>query len=74
VIDFIALLDGMAAWSVGANETAGATAELVKIDGCTLVFQIEAHVEKEPIGSGSHKRVVVNVARFDQRIQKKLGA
>jgi hypothetical protein len=48
VIDFIALLDGMAAWSVGANETAGATAELVKIDGCTLVFQIEAHVEKEP--------------------------
>jgi predicted thioesterase len=37
-------------------------------------FQVEAHDEKEPIGSGSHERVVVNVARFDQRIQKKLGA
>jgi len=51
-----------------------ATAELVRIDGRTLVFQVEAHDEKEPIGSGSHERVVVNVARFDQRIQKKLGA
>jgi hypothetical protein len=51
VIDFIALLDGMAAWSVGANETAGATAELVKIDGCTLVFQIEAHVERSRSGA-----------------------
>ena len=49
----------------------GATAELVKIDGR---IQVEAHDEKEPIGSGSNKRVVVNVARFDQRIQKKLGA
>ena len=60
--------------SQATADPAGATAELVKIDGCTLVFQIEAHDEKEPIGSGSHKRVVVNVARFDQRIQKKLGA
>jgi predicted thioesterase len=51
-----------------------ATAELVRVDGRTLVFQVEAHDEKEPIGSGSHERVVVNVARFDQRIQKKLGA
>jgi predicted thioesterase len=51
----------------------GATAELIKVDGCTLVFHVEAHDEKEPIGSGSHERVVVNVARFDQRIQKKLG-
>jgi fluoroacetyl-CoA thioesterase len=51
-----------------------ATAELVRIDGRTLVFQVEARDEKEPIGNGSHERVVVNVARFDQRMQKKLGA
>jgi fluoroacetyl-CoA thioesterase len=51
----------------------GATAELIKVDGRTLVFHVEAHDEKEPIGNGSHERVVVNVARFDQRIQKKLG-
>jgi predicted thioesterase len=51
-----------------------ATAELLRIDGRALVFRVEAHDEKEPIGNGSHERVVVNVARFDQRIQRKQGA
>jgi predicted thioesterase len=50
-----------------------ATAELTKIDGRTLEFRVEAHDEKEPIGDGSHQRVVVNVDRFDQRVQKKIG-
>jgi fluoroacetyl-CoA thioesterase len=49
-----------------------ATAELVAVDGRTLSFRIEAHDEKEPIGGGSHQRVIVNVARFDARVQKKL--
>src|SRR5215468_7962191 len=51
-----------------------ATAELVGIDGRTLTFRVEARDDKEPIGDGSHQRVVVNVARFDARVQKKLGA
>jgi len=50
-----------------------ATAELVKIDGRTLEFRVEARDEKEPIGDGTHERVIVNVERFDQRVQKKLG-
>src|SRR6201981_1245442 len=50
-----------------------ATAELVGVDGRTLTFKVEARDEKEPIGDGSHQRVVVNVARFDARVQKKLG-
>jgi len=49
-----------------------ATAELTAIDGRTLSFRVEARDEKEPIGDGSHQRVVVNVARFDQRVQRKL--
>ncbi len=49
-----------------------ATAELVAIDGRTLEFRVEAHDAKEPIGGGTHRRVVVNVARFDQRVQRKL--
>jgi fluoroacetyl-CoA thioesterase len=49
-----------------------ASCELIGVDGRTLLFQVEAHDEKEPIGGGLHKRVVVNVARFDQRLQKKL--
>ena len=49
-----------------------ATSALIGIEGRTLTFRVEAHDEKEPIGEGSHERVVVNVARFDQRVQKKL--
>lgn len=49
-----------------------ASARLVAVDGRTLRFAVEAADEKETIGAGSHERVVVNVARFDQRVQKKL--
>jgi fluoroacetyl-CoA thioesterase len=49
-----------------------ATSALIGFEGRTLMFQVEAHDEKEPIGEGSHERVVVNVARFDQRVQEKL--
>jgi predicted thioesterase len=48
------------------------TAELIKVDGRTLDFRVEAHDEKEPIGDGLHQRVVVNVARFDKRVQDKI--
>jgi fluoroacetyl-CoA thioesterase len=48
------------------------TAELVKVDGRTLDFRVEARDEKEAIGDGLHQRVVVNVARFDARVQKKI--
>jgi fluoroacetyl-CoA thioesterase len=50
-----------------------ATAELTNVDGRTITFRVEAHDEKEVIGDGTHQRVVVNVARFDQRVQRKAG-
>jgi fluoroacetyl-CoA thioesterase len=49
-----------------------ATAELTGLDGRTLTFKVDAQDEKEAIGGGTHQRVVVNVARFDQRVQTKL--
>jgi fluoroacetyl-CoA thioesterase len=49
-----------------------ATAELTAVEGRTLTFRVEARDDKEPIGGGSHQRVVVNVARFDERVQRKL--
>ena len=49
------------------------TAELIAVDGRTLSFRVAARDDKEPIGDGSHQRVVVNVARFDERVQRKLG-
>jgi predicted thioesterase len=39
-----------------------------------MKFAVEARDEKEPIGDGSHERVIVNVARFDERVKKKLGS
>jgi predicted thioesterase len=51
-----------------------ATAELVKVDGRTLDFRVEARDEKEAISDGLHQRVVVNVERFDARVQRKISA
>jgi len=50
-----------------------ARAELIGVDGRRLQFRVEAYDEKEAIGDGSHERIVVNVARFDRRVQAKLG-
>jgi predicted thioesterase len=49
-----------------------ATAEVTSIDGRNIAFRVEAHDEKERVGDGTHVRVVVNVERFDARVQKKL--
>jgi len=49
-----------------------ATAEVLRVDGRTIYFRVRAEDERELIGEGTHERVVVNVERFDQRVQKKL--
>ena len=49
-----------------------AQAELIKIDGRLLTFRVSASDAVELIGEGSHERVVVTLARFDQRVQKKV--
>jgi fluoroacetyl-CoA thioesterase len=49
-----------------------ATAELVRVEGRTVHFRVRAEDERELIGEGTHERVVVNVARFDERVQKKI--
>jgi predicted thioesterase len=49
-----------------------ARAEVVRVEGRTIGFRVETHDEKELIGDGTHERVVVNVAKFDQRVQRKL--
>jgi predicted thioesterase len=49
-----------------------ASARVTRVEGRTVTFAVEAHDEKELIGDGTHERVVVNVAKFDQRVQRKL--
>ena len=60
----------LAATPVGMRVTASAVVE--KVEGRTILFRVEAEDEKEVIGDGRHERVVVNVARFDERVQRKL--
>ena len=59
-----------AATPVGLSVTA--TAEVLKIEGRTVTFRVEACDPFEVIGGGTHQRVVVSVARFDERVQRKL--
>ena len=60
----------IAATPVGMRVTA--TAEVVRVEGRTVNFRVEARDERELIGDGAHQRVVVNVSKFDQRVQRKL--
>jgi predicted thioesterase len=49
-----------------------ASAEVTAVEGRTIHFRVEARDEKDLIGDGPHERVVVNVAKFDERVQRKL--
>ena len=62
----------LAATPVGMKVTA--TAEVTRVDGRTVFFRVNARDEIDLIGDGSHERVVVNVAKFDLRVQRKLTA
>ena len=60
----------IAATPVGMRVIASATVE--RVEGRTIHFRVEARDERDLIGDGTHERVVVNVAKFDARVQQKL--
>jgi fluoroacetyl-CoA thioesterase len=62
----------VAATPVGVRVTA--SAEVLRVEGRTITFRVEARDEFESIGGGTHQRVVVSVARFDERVQRKLAS
>lgn len=59
-----------AATPVGLRVTA--SAEVLRLEGRTVTFRVEARDPFEVIGGGTHQRVVVSVDRFDARVQRKL--
>lgn len=61
----------IAATPVGMRIKAIAT--VTKLEGRNIFFDVSAEDEKETIGGGTHERVVVNVERFDKRVQRKIG-
>jgi predicted thioesterase len=61
----------VAATPVGMRVSA--SAEVTSVDGRLVSFRVAARDEKDLIGDGTHQRVVVNVAKFDERVRRKLG-
>jgi predicted thioesterase len=49
-----------------------AEVEVVEVEKRTVTFRVSVADEKEPIGDGTHERMVVNVARFDVRVRDKV--
>lgn len=48
-----------------------AQARLVAVDGRKLTFRVEAFDEAERIGEGEHRRVVIDLERFEERVEAK---
>jgi hypothetical protein len=59
-----------AATPVGMRVTAHA--EITSVAGRVLTFRIWAEDEVEPVGDGVHERVIINLDRFDQRMNAKI--
>ena len=49
-----------------------AQAKVLRVEGRTVFFEVKVHDEKELVGEGMHERVVVNVAKFSERVSRKL--
>lgn len=49
-----------------------AHAEVTEVKGRVLTFKLWAEDEVESIGGGTHERVIINLERFDVRMQDKI--
>lgn len=54
-----------------AGHTVTATAEVTKVDGRRIEFDVSARDEIEEIGNGTHERMVVDLARIAKRLDAK---
>jgi fluoroacetyl-CoA thioesterase len=56
-----------------AGRTVIAEAEVTKVAGRQVGFRIEASDGAERIGTGTHERMVIDLARFNERLNRKSG-
>ncbi len=61
----------LAATPVG--QTVTATAEVSKVDGRHIEFDVSARDEHDEIGRGTHSRATIDLDRFNQRLAAKAG-
>ena len=64
-------VEHLAATPVGRTVTADAI--VTKADGRRIEFRIEARDGTEKIGTGTHARAVIDLARFSERLAAKAG-
>ena len=62
-------IEHLAATPLGMNITA--TAELIGIEGRKLIFTVNAHDDKEIIGTGRHERFIIDAAKFTSKTEQK---
>ncbi|WP_114389625.1 thioesterase family protein [Notoacmeibacter marinus] len=48
-----------------------ASVELAGVTGRILIFDVEVHDEAGPVGSGTHQRTVIDVERFNAKVEEK---
>jgi fluoroacetyl-CoA thioesterase len=48
-----------------------ARTEITQVEGRKLTFKLEAFDEKEKIGEAVHERFIINVEKFNQRVEAK---
>jgi fluoroacetyl-CoA thioesterase len=48
-----------------------AEAEVIKAEGKHLEFRVSAHDEMEEIGRGTHRRAIINLDSFNERLARK---
>ncbi len=54
-----------------AGHMVTAQAEVTKVDGRRIEFTVSARDETEEIGTGTHERMVVDMARIDRKLATK---
>ena len=60
----------LAATPIGHEVTA--EAEVTRVDGRRIDFTVRAFDGVEPIGSGTHQRMLIELARFNERLKAKM--
>jgi fluoroacetyl-CoA thioesterase len=56
-----------------AGRTVSAEAEVTRVTGKQVAFRIDATDGVERIGTGTHERMVIELGRFNERLNRKRG-
>jgi len=56
-----------------AGRSVSANAEVTKVDGRRIEFRIDAMDGTEQIGTGIHERMIIDLAKFAERLKAKFG-